>query len=56
VAAFADAGDQHIVFFDGSTLLGEDYEECTVDGGHPTDLGFVRMAEGLAPTFRQLLK
>lgn len=56
VAALANAGDMHITFFDGSTLLGDDYEECTVDGVHPTDLGFIRMAEGLAPTFQQLLK
>jgi hypothetical protein len=48
-------GDRNVHFFDGSLLLGEDFEECTVDGGHPTDLGFWRMAEGLAPVLQQIL-
>ncbi|NMO95256.1 hypothetical protein HII30_05565 [Paenibacillus lemnae] len=52
-----DEGDQHIFFFDGSTLLGGDgdYFECTVDGMHPTDLGFMRMAKGLEQTLKTLL-
>ncbi|WP_127579774.1 SGNH/GDSL hydrolase family protein [Paenibacillus koleovorans] len=49
------AGDRHIHFLDGAGLLGEDYEECTVDGSHPTDLGFWRMAERIAPVIRGLL-
>src|SRR5690606_11455477 len=49
-------GDRHIFFFDGSTLLGEeDYGECTVDGVHPTDVGFLRMARGLEPVLKTLL-
>lgn len=49
-------GDRSIYFFDGSTLLGgEDFHECTVDGSHPTDLGFLRMANGLAPVIRTIL-
>ena len=49
-------GDRHIFFFDGSTLLGgKDFFECTVDGVHPTDLGFLRMARGLEPTLKTLL-
>lgn len=50
------AGDKAIRFFDGLSLLGEDWDECTVDGSHPTDLGFARMAYGLEPTFRRMLK
>ncbi|MCK6470704.1 MAG: SGNH/GDSL hydrolase family protein [Planctomycetes bacterium] len=50
------AGDKAIHFFEGTTLLGEDWDECTVDGSHPTDLGFARMAYGLEPTFRRMLK
>jgi len=49
------AGDRHIHFIDGAQLLGHDYDECTVDGIHPTDLGFYRMAAGLAPIIEALL-
>jgi hypothetical protein len=49
------AGDRHIHFLDGSMLLGKDYHECSVDGAHPTDLGFYRMAAGLGPTIKKLL-
>lgn len=45
------SGDPSIFVVDGGTLLGEDFEECTVDGVHPTDLGFSRMAKGLEPIF-----
>ncbi|GIP34421.1 SGNH/GDSL hydrolase family protein [Paenibacillus sp. J2TS4] len=48
-------GDHNIHFYDGSTLLGDRYDECTVDGTHPTDLGFLLMADGLTPFIRQLL-
>lgn len=51
------AGDANIHFFDGGTLLGDYlYEECTVDGVHPNDLGFLRIAESLQPVIRNLLK
>jgi lysophospholipase L1-like esterase len=49
------AGDKHIYFLDGSKILGEDFYECTVDGGHPTDLGAYRMAEAMLPVIRQIL-
>ena len=48
-------GDGPIEFLDGSTLLGDDFDECTVDGVHPTDLGFMRMAHGLTPPIRRML-
>jgi lysophospholipase L1-like esterase len=50
------AGDNNIHFLDGGTLLGDNYEECTVDGVHPNALGFMRMADALEPEFRRLLK
>lgn len=51
------AGDANVHFFDGGTLLGDSlYEECTVDGVHPNDLGFLRIAESLQPVIRKLLK
>ncbi|MEF3304130.1 SGNH/GDSL hydrolase family protein [Paenibacillus sp. GYB003] len=50
-------GDANVHFFDGTALLGTDsYNECTVDGVHPTDLGFLRMADTLTPVFKELLK
>ena len=54
IAALQALGDRHISFHDGGTLLGEDFEECTVDGVHPTDLGFHRMAKGLYPVLKGL--
>ena len=48
-------GDKNIHFINGGGLLGSDFHECTVDGIHPTDLGFMRMAEALAPRLEKLL-
>lgn len=48
-------GDVNIHFADGHNLLGNDYYECMVDGVHPTDLGFYRMAELLEPKIRSLI-
>lgn len=56
VKDLADQGDRNIHFFDGSNLLGEDFDECTVDGVHLTNLGFYRMAENLIDTVRNLVK
>ncbi len=43
-------GDKNIVFLNGATLFnGESNDSCTVDGCHPNDLGFFRMAEALRP-------
>ena len=36
-------------------MLGEDFDECTVDGTHPTDLGFLRMARSLEPAVRRII-
>ena len=47
--------DPHIFFADGGELLGSGFDECAVDGVHPTDLGFLRMADGLEPVFRTIL-
>jgi hypothetical protein len=42
-------------FLDGAPLIGgEDPDGCTVDGHHPNDLGFFRMAEALEPLVRDL--
>ena len=55
VKTLRTAGDKHLQFLDGSTLLGTNYDECTVDGIHPTDLGFFGMAEGMCPIVEKLL-
>ena len=49
------AGDKNIYFIDGEFFQGEDFWECTVDGAHPTDLGFYRMAENLLPEIEKRL-
>jgi hypothetical protein len=42
----------HVQFLDGSMLF-EGNADCTVDGCHPTDLGFFRMAEHIIPALRR---
>jgi hypothetical protein len=49
------AGDKNIYFVDAEFFQGEDFWECTVDGAHPTDLGFYRMAENLLPEIEKRL-
>ena len=56
VAKLRGAGDGNIYYLNGSDFLGEDWYECTVDGVHPTDLGFSRMAEAIGPTIEKILK
>jgi len=55
VGEFRRRGDKLLYFQDGGELLGEDFEECSVDGVHPTDLGFMRMANGLMPVVTGIL-
>ena len=47
------AGVTNLYLIPGAPLLGSD-GEGTVDGSHPTDLGFLRMAEALVPVLRPL--
>lgn len=48
-------GDAAITLVEGPTLLGPGEQEGLVDGGHPNDLGFQRMADRLAPTVAKVL-
>jgi lysophospholipase L1-like esterase len=48
-------GDAAVYYVPAGSLLGSDGED-TVDGTHPTDLGFLRMAEGMAPVLRAALR
>jgi lysophospholipase L1-like esterase len=47
-------GIQNLHYVQGEPLLGAD-GEATVDGVHPTDLGFIRMADALEPVLRQIV-
>ncbi|MEW6752364.1 MAG: SGNH/GDSL hydrolase family protein, partial [Candidatus Latescibacterota bacterium] len=53
VARLRDCGVEHLHVAPGAGLLGED-GEATVDGSHPTDLGFHRQATALLPLLRSL--
>lgn len=50
-------GDEHVWMVDGEKLFGtRDRELCTVDGCHPNDLGFLRMANTLEPILKHMLE
>lgn len=50
------AGDTHVAFVDGETLYGSfERHMCSVDGTHPNDLGFWRIANSLKPVLQKLL-
>lgn len=49
------ATDPNVYFVEAEGLLGTD-GEGTVDGTHPTDLGFVRIADQIEPVLRKALK
>ena len=52
-----DADDNKIYFVDGSKLFAGDCSDaCTVDGLHPNDLGFYRMAQALTLVLKQALE
>jgi len=48
------AGVKNLHYIPCDNLLGEDVE-ATVDGTHATDLGFLRMANAIAPVLTQIL-
>ena len=49
------AGDKNLLYVTAKGLIGTD-GEATVDGTHPTDLGFMRMADAIEPALRRALK
>lgn len=50
-------GDKNVYYIDGYDLFGEeDWDSCSVDGCHPNDLGHYRIANCLAPIFKQIFK
>ena len=51
-----DKGDKNVYYIDGDSLFaGAEYDSCTVDGCHPTDLGFYRMAKGILPILKEII-
>lgn len=49
-------GDKNVYFIDGRTLVtGDSACYCYVDGCHPTDLGFMRMADTVQPVLEKIL-
>ncbi len=51
-----ETGDKNVYFIDGDSLFaGNEFDACTVDGCHPNDLGFYRMARGMMPILKALL-
>ena len=52
-----ESGDRRVYFLDGASLFGTSYRDCcTVDGCHPNDLGFLRMAEAVLPVLRSAME
>jgi len=49
------SGDKRLYYIEGESLLGADGED-TVDGSHPTDLGFLRQAEAMEKVLGPLVK
>lgn len=56
VGELQSQGDRFISFCDGAELFGAAWNECTVDGVHPTDLGFMHIANGLTPILKNILQ
>ena len=43
-----ELGDRHVYFIDGEGFfMGPDADSCTVDGTHPNDIGFLKMANSI---------
>ncbi|HOL50484.1 MAG TPA: SGNH/GDSL hydrolase family protein [bacterium] len=48
-------GDTSIFSYCGRKLFEKMWQESTVDGGHPTDLGFLTMAQALYPIMKKIM-
>lgn len=49
-------GDRRVFFADGRPAYGKHYRYCTVDGCHPNDLGFMRIAEAYYPAIQRAVR
>ncbi len=50
------AGDENVYHIDGRSFFGADWANCTVDGCHPTDLGFYKMAQKIGDLLEKIIK
>jgi GDSL-like lipase/acylhydrolase family protein len=50
----SNAGDARLYYQPGADFMGAD-NEGTVDGSHPTDVGFLRQARCMQPLLRHVL-
>lgn len=50
-------GDNNVYFIDGESVFRGPYENiCTVDGAHPTDMGFALMADAIEATLKKAFR
>ena len=50
-------GDENVYFINGAELFGREHRGCcTVDGTHPNDLGFLRMAEVIGHEIKKIFE
>jgi len=55
-AHFTSEGVKHLYYLPGDRLLGDDRDNlATVDGSHPTDLGFMRQADAFCEALKPIL-
>lgn len=51
------SGDKNVYYIDGGELFaGECWDSCTVDGVHPNDFGFYRMAMRIEKTLKPIIE
>ena len=55
VEARRRTGDRRVHLLEAKDYLGSDFTDGAGDGGHPNDLGFARMAGGMAPRLAEIL-
>ena len=49
-------GDPNVHLLDARTMIGREQNHPSVDGVHLTDLGFQKMADGIAPVLKRILR
>jgi len=49
------SGDKNVYYIDGEELWGENWDLCSVDGLHPNDIGFAKMADRIEKTLKKLI-
>lgn len=55
IAILQKQGDGNIFFLEGTDILGEYWDDCTADGVHPNDYGFMLIANKMEPIIKEIL-